>query len=163
MKKFYFLLIALLCSATMAFAEDVAVSVHVSTPGTLAQEIINAGSRAAVVTKLTVTGTLNEEDYRTMRETASLLYDIDLSGVTDTEMPDGAFSGKSVLKSIVLPESLTSIGNLAFYDCESLTSITIPNSVTSIGNNAFRFCSSLTSITIPNSVTYIEHDAFSYC
>ncbi len=163
MKKFYFLLIALLCSATMAFAEDVEVSVHVSTPGTLAQEILNAGSRAAVVTKLTITGTLNEEDYRTMRETASLLYDIDLSGVTDTEMPSSAFSGKSSLKSIVLPESLTSIGRSAFYFCSSLTSITIPNSVTSIGYEAFSCCYSLTSITIPNSVTSIESSAFSYC
>ena len=67
MKKIYFLLIALLFSATMAFAEDVDVSVHVSTPGTLAQEIINAGSRAAVVTKLTVTGTLNKDDYNRCR------------------------------------------------------------------------------------------------
>ena len=148
---------------TAKFAEEVAVSVHVSTPGTLAQEIINAGSRAAVVTKLTVTGTLNEEDYKTMRESASLLYDIDLSGVTDTEMPSSTFSGKSSLKSIVLPESLTSIGDGAFSSCSSLTSITIPNSVTSIGNNAFYNCSSLTSITIPNSVTSIGGSAFSFC
>ena len=163
MRTRIFTLILSLFIATMVFAEDVAVSVHVSTPGTLAQEIINAGSRAAVVTKLTVTGTLNDDDYRTMRETASLLYDINLSGVTDTYMPEDAFRGKSILQSIVLPENLTEIGSVAFSECSSLTSITIPNSVTSIGNSAFWNCYSLTSITIPNSVTSIGGYAFSYC
>jgi len=50
-------------------------------------------------------------------------------------------------KNTVIPNSVTSIGNSAFYHCKSLTSITIPNSVTSIGNYAFYYCSSLTSIT----------------
>jgi hypothetical protein len=50
-----------------------------------------------------------------------------------------------------------------FGACSSLTSITIPNSVTYIGDNAFYLCSGLTSITIPNSVTSIGSDAFSGC
>lgn len=54
---------------------------------------------------------------------------------------------------IILPESVSSLGNYAFYDCDTLTDIIIPNSVTSIGKVAFGFCTSLTSITIPNSVT----------
>ena len=63
----------------------------------------------------------------------------------------------------IIPNSVTSIGNSAFYGCSALTSITIPNSVTSIGNFAFYGCSSLTSITIPNSVTSIGCSAFSGC
>ena len=66
-------------------------------------------------------------------------------------------------KNTVIPNSVTSIGNLAFSECGSLTSIEIPNSVTSIGHYAFSECSSLTSIEIPNSVTYIGPYAFSYC
>ena len=56
--------------------------------------------------------------------------------------------------------SVTSIGDEAFYSCESLTSLTIGNSVTSIGSSAFRDCSSLTSVSIPNSVTSIGRIAF---
>ena len=67
------------------------------------------------------------------------------------------------VKDLVIPNSVTSIGNSAFCDCSGLTSITIPNSVTSIGNSAFMNCSGLTSITIPNSVTSIGINAFQDC
>ena len=50
-------------------------------------------------------------------------------------------------KNTTIPNSVTSIGDLAFSNCFDLTSITIPNSVTSIGNRAFSYCSGLTSIT----------------
>ena len=68
-------------------------------------------------------------------------------------------------KTSIIPTdgSVTSIGNMAFSDCESLTSITIPNSVTSIGHWAFKKCSSLTSITISDSVTSIGNNAFNGC
>ena len=51
------------------------------------------------------------------------------------------------IKDLVIPNSVTSIGNYAFSNCSSLTSVTIPNSVTNIGEEAFSWCSSLTSIT----------------
>ena len=62
-----------------------------------------------------------------------------------------------------IPDSVTSIGILAFYGCTSLTEITIPNSVTSIGNYAFCLCSGLTKVTISDSVTYIGGHAFTWC
>ncbi len=66
-------------------------------------------------------------------------------------------------KNTIIPNSVTSIGDYAFFFCSGLTSITIPNSVTSIGNYAFEYCSGLTSITIPNSVTSIGDAAFQGC
>ena len=69
----------------------------------------------------------------------------------------------SGVKRIIIGDSVTTIGNKAFYNCSSLTSVTIPNSVTTIGIGAFSGCSSLTSVTIPNSVTTIEQSAFDGC
>ncbi len=67
------------------------------------------------------------------------------------------------LKSITIPNSVTSVGIAAFASCSAFTSVTIPNSVTSIGASAFNGCTSLTSITIPNSVTNVGDAAFSKC
>lgn len=79
-----------------------------------------------------------------------------------TSISEAAFS-YSVLTSVTIGNSVTSIGNGAFYECSGLTSINIPNSVTSIGQYAFVDCSGLTSITIPNSMTSIGDDAFYGC
>ena len=66
-------------------------------------------------------------------------------------------------KNTIIPNSVTSIGEFAFYGCSGLTSVTIPNSVTSIGNGAFKECSDLTSITIGNGVTSIDKLTFEGC
>ena len=73
------------------------------------------------------------------------------------------FIGCSSLTSLVIPDSVTYIGDNAFSSCRSLTDIVIPDSVTSIGNNAFWNCCSLTDIVIPNSVISIGDKAFEYC
>ena len=64
---------------------------------------------------------------------------------------------------LVIPNTVTSIGNYAFYGCSGLTSVTIGDSVTSIGDHAFYNCTSLTSVTIGDSVTSIGDSAFFYC
>ena len=67
------------------------------------------------------------------------------------------------VKQYIIGNSVTSIGDYAFYNCNGLTSVTIGNSVTSIGNGAFFCCFDLNSVTIPNSVTSIGENAFYYC
>ena len=80
-----------------------------------------------------------------------------------TSIGDRAFYGCSSLSEIVIPSSVTSIGNRAFYGCSSLSEIVIPSCVTSIGNGAFYGCHSLSEIVIPSCVTSIGKDAFSRC
>ena len=67
------------------------------------------------------------------------------------------------IKDLIIPNSVTSIGNYVFFGCSGLTSITIPNGVTNIGNGAFAYCSALTSVAIPNGVTSIGQEAFLGC
>ena len=61
---------------------------------------------------------------------------------------------------VVIPEGVTAMSPMAFYDCKGLTGITIPEGVTSIG---FGGCSNLIQVTIPKSVTSLGHGAFFGC
>ena len=73
------------------------------------------------------------------------------------------FCDCTFLKSITIPEGVTSIGDFAFYRCSSLTNVTIPDSVTIMGDYAFAWCESLAGITIPNGVSFVGNCAFSGC
>ena len=74
-----------------------------------------------------------------------------------------AFYNNDNILAVIIPDSVTTIGDRAFKDCSSLTSVVIPDSVTTIDSYAFSYCSSLTSIVIPDSVTSIGDHAFFPC
>ena len=67
------------------------------------------------------------------------------------------------LSSLVIPDSVTRIGNGAFNDCHYLQKLEIPDGVTRLGEGAFEGCSSLESLVIPDSVTSIEDRVFKDC
>ena len=76
---------------------------------------------------------------------------------------DRAFWNCHSLKRLVLPDSVSSIGDWAFWNCRSLTDIVIPDSVNSIGDRAFGGCCSLKSLVFPDGVTSIGESAFEGC
>lgn len=74
-----------------------------------------------------------------------------------------AFMKCDKLKSVQMPNSITSIGSSSFYGCSELTSLDIPVSVKSIGAYAFQGCSKLSSITMGNEIVSIGVSAFMDC
>ena len=80
-----------------------------------------------------------------------------------TSIGTNAFSFCSGLKTVTIPNSVTNIGSSAFEDCTELKTVTIGNSVTDIGDEAFSSCFNLTEVSIPNSVTSIGDEAFYFC
>ena len=87
-----------------------------------------------------------------------------------TKIADRAFKECVMLESVIIPNTITDMGTVAFesamgvfHGCAALSKIEIPNSVVTIGRGAFSGCKSLTSITIPNSVTTIGSCCFSDC
>ena len=107
---------------------------------------------------LTISGTGDMYSYGPFYENTNIKSVIIENGVTS--IGDGVFQGCTSLRSVTIPDSVTSIDSSAFSSCTSLTSVTIPNSVTSIGYGVFQDCTSLSSVTIPNSATSIGDSAF---
>ena len=131
---------------------------------------------------LTVNGTIDARDFKTMRDSMPALTTVDLSGTTILEYngtggtyttditdypanttPRMGFYNKKSLISVILPATLTALGRSSFNSCSCLTSIIIPSSVTSIGYAEFVGCSSLTSVDIPSGVTLINTYTFYNC
>ncbi|MHB9143306.1 MAG: leucine-rich repeat domain-containing protein [Paludibacter sp.] len=137
------------------------------------------------ITNLTLKGTIDARDFKTMRDNMSSLSDIDFSetdileyngkeGTYDTinmlypanEIPKYAFGnrtyskGDRVLNTVNMSLTTKTIGDYAFQYCINLTSINIGSSVISIGNSAFYNCPGLSTVFIPASVSNIGESAF---
>lgn len=167
---------------------EVIKTVILDIPGTLNTKL--TVSEKISVTNLTITGTIDARDFKYLRDEMTVLSYLNLSSVSINPysgnqgtypsswgaatypangIPQYSFysndtgAGKISLKVIVLPSSLTSIGDMAFQYCSGLTECTIPNSVKTIGNNAFYSCNSLKNISIPDEVTTVGSSAFQFC
>jgi len=80
-----------------------------------------------------------------------------------TNIGNSAFAHCTSLTNATIPNSVVNVGSGAFSYCTNLAGATLPDSVSSIGDHAFYVCSSLTSVTIPHGVTNIGYFAFAFC
>lgn len=82
-----------------------------------------------------------------------------------TQIPERAFYKSNITGNLIIPNSVTSIGNSAFYGCENLNgTLTLSNSLIWIGEDAFLNCPGLTGkLTLPNSLKHIYGGAFYRC
>ena len=107
-----------------------------------------------------VDGTAQVVDYTGTKKSVTIKATYE--GVAVTKIADNAFKDCAIT-SVQIPDSVTVIGNSAFYGCASLAEIDIPDSVTSIGTSAFQDCNALTEVVLPDSVTSIGASAFEMC
>ncbi len=162
-------------------------TVQLSAPGNLNTSLTQDEKKN--LTYIKIKGRMDARDFKILRDSMPSLSIIDLKEVVieryfgtegtkntvPTEhpantIPQYAFFnqkssvGKSTLKNIILPQSVTAIGDFAFHYCRNLLKIDLPKSLISIGNMAFSECSSMTDILIvPSSVKSIGTSAFSNC
>ena len=144
----------------------VSVSVNVSVPGMMGEEILNQTEYLSDVNHLIVSGKLNSADIDNIKNSMPNLLTIDMLGVNMTVLPEDMFYNRKALLSIVLPNSLERISGGAFYNCINLESIVIPEGVTTISNDnegAFSNCSSLKSVSFPTTLKAIGNYAFLNC
>ena len=114
-----------------------------------------------VVTRELDDGTLEIVDYA--GNDTTYVVPPEINGQTVTQIGDRAFFGNKNLIDVTISDGVTFIGTDAFRYCDSLKSITIPSSVTVLSDGAFESCTNLTNIIIPDSVTSIGDNVFHEC
>ena len=115
------------------------------------------------INALKVTGTLNETDFKYIRENLTALEVLDLSGTNMTVFPNRAlafYNGENTtLKEVILPEGLISIEEAAFANCTALEKLNVPSTVNTLGRWILEN-TKVTSFTIPQGVTEIPASCF---
>ena len=179
------LLLLFVLVLTNSIAQVVSKTVNLSSGGSLSSSL--SVDEKSKITKLTITGKTDARDFKCMRDELGLLNDIDLSNVeivaysgtegtlgssksySANQLPEYSFTnsltskGKTSLQKILLPNTLTEIGNYAFQECTGLLEIVVPNSVTAIGEGAFKGCTNMLKATLSNSITKIDNTVFYRC
>ena len=160
-------------------------TVTLTEAGTLSEYITDEDEE--LITKLKISGPLNGDDIRLIREMANYYFGkqlkyLDLSearivsgggayysddtysyNTYDNEIGEYMFYQCRYLETILLPKDIEWIGKEAFAACNALKSIDLPNGITSIEKSTFSSCESLTEITLPDGITSIKDHAFMGC
>lgn len=150
-----------LSNMKLSNVEELMMSISTLTPGTLGVEALGLVSSLPDMQYLRIgVGSLNTDDWATLKKMTSLQY-LDISGTSVTEIPASQFEG-TVLKTIVFPNGLKSIGSRAFYNSMLKGEYVMPEGLESIGKEAF-YCSTnkrgaITKFTFPTTLTAWDYD-----
>ena len=170
----------------LSIVQDAAIKEVITIPGKLFSNLTT--TERNIVSNMSVSGSIDARDFKFMRDSMPSLTNLDLKEVTingyvGTEgtdstgfatylpnaIPQYAFCNDVTsiynvnLKSIIFPESILSIGRVAFAECKKLESIKIPDLVQNIERSSFYGCIGLLDVSIPGSVKSIERTAFFGC
>ena len=126
---------------------DTSLEVEVDMPGTLHEKVWASSMESDKITKLTVTGPLNEEDLRFINSDMWKLESLNLKHARLDYISNSSFGWNDHLLSVVLPEGLKCIFDDAFAYCSNLQEIELPSSLNYLSNNAFAGCWQLQQIT----------------
>ena len=137
-------------------------SVYVATAGGLQQAVQDVGIDATTVAKLTITGTLGNDDFTYLKANFSSLNQLDLSGLDITVLPERALQGMP-FEAVILPSGLKEIKNVALGFCPSLRTLDIPESVTTLGRWIVEGCNYLETITLHNGLKTLSPSTFYGC
>lgn len=166
MKKFTALFLALLMCMSLlsvgAFAEPVGGSCGKNVTWTLNDEGILKISGKGPMYDITNLGPEKIKLDQPWHDYASSIESVSIgSGVTT--VGNYAFFDCDSIESVTIGDDVTSIGVGSFSSCDNLVELSIGNGVKSIGNEAFQSCTELETVTVPDSVTLIDAHAFKNC
>ena len=139
----------------------VEVSVELADGGELGRLVLEQAGYLQEVNKLTVKGRLNSDDWASLKNMTNLV-EVDLSGLYNTEIPSNQFYNKWAISKVVLPANLATIGSNAFRGTD-IKEMTLPETVTTINNYAFYECNSLEHIVLSEGLTAMGSNAFYGC
>ncbi len=139
-------------------------TVHMTGRYPLSEEITTTTQQMpGDVTGLAIVGPLADSDWDIISRNLLSCYSLDLSGVTNTEIPAGVFTDNMHLLSMRLPSRLTTIGEDAFRGCRNLAVEELPSTLETIGDRAFKDCSTFNPGSLPASLRRIGEYAFANC
>lgn len=136
------------------------LDINVTTPGAMGDSILAKVENFADVQSLKLRGKLNDDDIYTLKNRLTSLIELDLSELDWNAIPVEQFKDKTILRRVILPNNLISIGDEAFYNCQKLQQMIFPSSLQSIGTYAFYRTYNIGNIVLPEGLTSMGNYAF---
>lgn len=129
------------------------ITVDVSTPGTLLDQILLQTAELGDVVTLHLKGQINNDDVSVLKNRLKHMRYLDMKELQVKTLGSNFMEGNDTLRSVVLPDMLVSIGENAFYACTHLENVSMPEGLVTISTSAFGY-TALTEVIVPSTVRH---------